>query len=603
LLSPVRWLTRQGALPHILALIHETSALPKHQRKATKKRLPTPSVGVPRHQRNRTDNQPFSEKASGGELVIGMVAPLGADLERVERELESALREAGYAVERITLTELLAGFGVEPEMQARLDSANVVTRYEAKMDLGTTFCRETGLKDALAHLAIDEIRRRRLEKRPPIKSGDFVAPLKRTAFLIHQLKRPDEITRLRSVYDERFRLLGVWEPKDQRVDGLTRKLALQAQTRDLDQFHDAAKRIVDRDEKELPSPSSQTGFGQNVRDTFPLADFFVSQSAPSDDGRPPDLAGQLRRFVHAVFGDPQITPTRNELGMYLAVAAALRSGSLARQVGAALCTSEGSVISIGTNEVPKPGGQYWVGDLNDDRDIVRGNDASDIQRLAMIGEVLERLQKAGWLNENFADLTVDQLVSKALDRKANVLRASALMDILEFIRAMHAEQAAISDAAQRGVPTVDSVLYVTTFPCHECARAILGAGIRKVLYIEPYPKSRALEQFPKGITTDPGDGTSRVPFIPFIGIAPRFFRQVFQWSETRKAENGELIEWNAASAFPRSASEYPGYIIAELLDSQAFLDLLPAKYANRSSEGPDKQSPKPKKRVARKQKL
>ena len=30
-------------------------------------------------------------------------------------------------------------------------------------------------------------------------------------------------------------------------------------------------------------------------------------------------------------------------------------------------------------------------------------------------------------------------------------------------------------------------IYVSTFPCHECAKAIINAGIKTILYINDYP--------------------------------------------------------------------------------------------------------------------
>jgi deoxycytidylate deaminase len=32
---------------------------------------------------------------------------------------------------------------------------------------------------------------------------------------------------------------------------------------------------------------------------------------------------------------------------------------------------------------------------------------------------------------------------------------------------------------------------VTTFPCHNCARHIVGAGIRSCVFLAPYAKSQA----------------------------------------------------------------------------------------------------------------
>ena len=48
----------------------------------------------------------------------------------------------------------------------------------------------------------------------------------------------------------------------------------------------------------------------------------------------------------------------------------------------------------------------------------------------------------------------------------------------------HAEANAIANAASVGTPLFDCSLVVTKFPCHECAKLIINAGIRRV-YSEP----------------------------------------------------------------------------------------------------------------------
>ena len=62
---------------------------------------------------------------------------------------------------------------------------------------------------------------------------------------------------------------------------------------------------------------------------------------------------------------------------------------------------------------------------------------------------------------------------------------------------------ALLSAGREGVSTVGTRLFVTTFPCHYCARHIVGAGVYEVQYIEPYPKSLALELHNDAIETNP----------------------------------------------------------------------------------------------------
>lgn len=51
---------------------------------------------------------------------------------------------------------------------------------------------------------------------------------------------------------------------------------------------------------------------------------------------------------------------------------------------------------------------------------------------------------------------------------------------------VHAEQNAIIDCAKRGVMTNESVAYVTHHPCLNCYKILVGAGIKKINYINDY---------------------------------------------------------------------------------------------------------------------
>ncbi|MGL4790891.1 MAG: deoxycytidylate deaminase [Anaerotignaceae bacterium] len=63
----------------------------------------------------------------------------------------------------------------------------------------------------------------------------------------------------------------------------------------------------------------------------------------------------------------------------------------------------------------------------------------------------------------------------------------------ELCRALHAEQNAIIQAANMGVSTDNSTLYVTTQPCVICAKMCINAGIKKIVYKGPYPDKLSIE--------------------------------------------------------------------------------------------------------------
>lgn len=54
------------------------------------------------------------------------------------------------------------------------------------------------------------------------------------------------------------------------------------------------------------------------------------------------------------------------------------------------------------------------------------------------------------------------------------------------IRTVHAEANAIAYAAKNGISTDGATMYCTSSPCINCAKLIVNAGIKKVLFKEYY---------------------------------------------------------------------------------------------------------------------
>jgi dCMP deaminase len=63
------------------------------------------------------------------------------------------------------------------------------------------------------------------------------------------------------------------------------------------------------------------------------------------------------------------------------------------------------------------------------------------------------------------------------------------------IRALHAEQNALLQAAKIGTACEGSTIYVTCQPCNMCAKMLINAGIQKVIYEGDYPDEFSLELF------------------------------------------------------------------------------------------------------------
>ncbi|MBZ5528867.1 MAG: deoxycytidylate deaminase [Acidobacteriia bacterium] len=485
---------------------------------------------------------------SNPELFFAIAAPVGADVERVCEGLAKALKYFDYNLEVISLIEQLK----QIEGYLQNEPTALDEQIWNRMDEGDRFRSETQKDDALAILAIHKI----LQFREKHDSKD--RPIPRQAYLFRSLKRPEEVTSLRRIYGSNLIVIGAHSGREKRVENLAERIANSRFSAQRDRYRDKAEKLIIRDE----SDESRL-HGQRLRKAFPLADVFF------DSSNPQAIEGEIKRFLNLLFGKPVVTPTADELGMAHAYTAAMRSSEMGRQVGAAITGKDGNVIAVGTNEVPKAhGGCYSDGDSPDGRDWSRGVDSSDYYKIANLGELLQALSGAKLLREDFNGLPTPEQIEQI----SPILKQTRYMQLIEFIRAVHAEMSALVDAARRGVSVADSTMYVTTFPCHECARNIVAAGIARVVYIEPYAKSLALELHENSIQLDVDTDSMKIPFMPFLGVSPRNYSNIFEMSERKK--DGKVIAWEAATANPRVSGSFWSYLEYEKEDLERLRSLI-----------------------------
>jgi len=465
------------------------------------------------------------------EIVIGLVGAVGTDLYVVAELTSTIVRSFGYRVQDVVSLSALLNDVVRSEP---LPKAPREAYIDSRMDAGNELRRQLGHGEALAQLAIAEIMRRRRG----VQAEDAIPaekPPEAVAYILRSLKHEEEIALLRQIYRERFVCISAHAPREERVRRLAGDIADSHGSTDRHDWDAEATRLAQRDEAE-----DDNEFGQQVRKTFPKADFFVDASHRAV------AAEQLGRCLRAWFGDPFASPTPEEFGMFHAHAAGVRSADLSRQVGAAIAIG-GDVIAVGSNEVPAfGGGAYWTGQEGDARDFQLGQDANARVRAAAIEEVRNELVEAGWLRTNKRNRPPEEF--------AAILRNTRVDQLTEFGRAVHAEMSAILDAARRGQTVKGATLYTTTFPCHNCAKHIVGAGLEQVVYIAPYPKSLAEDLHPDTIAIDPSDPPDdRVVFRPFVGVAPLAYLPIFQQVRRRKTDDGRAVEFVARGARPKLA--------------------------------------------------
>ncbi|MEX2646443.1 MAG: hypothetical protein WD249_09290 [Gaiellaceae bacterium] len=463
---------------------------------------------------------PDQKPAHGPELFIGLAGAVGTDLGMVAETLKEVLDEVGYTGIEIGLSSLLDLIDWSRiEGAPAIDDETIDRHIWTRMDAGD--CLRESLKrgDALALLAILGITQTRLEP---------TEPLQRHAFIFRSLKHPDEVSTLRHVYGPNFFLISAYSPIGTRVNYLERRikadwerLAILAEDRSPE---GVAWDLIQRDVRE-----AHRELGQRLGDTFPKADFFV------DARHRESLQSELRRLVELVFDHPFHTPTKHENAMFHAQAAALRSAAPGRQVGCAIADPEGDVLAVGTNEVPKAqGGQYWSDDPYDQRDHKRDDpDVSGSEKRTVIEQVLRRVKKAGWLKEEWADVDTDTFNA--------LLGGLRVQSLIEFERVVHAELSALISAGRHGTPVRGAYAYTTTFPCHECTRHLIASGVSRVYYIEPYPKSLAAKLHDDAIVIDPDTSPpDRVAFLPFVGVAPRRYLELFSPGPEGRRRGGRV---------------------------------------------------------------
>lgn len=472
------------------------------------------------------------------ELVLGFVGPIGSGVTFVTEIFDRILRENyDYEVQRYKLsTQIsenasLVGEGVKPGWT----KGQRVTKYQA---IGNELRKKFG-RSFLVDKCVEKISQLRVGsgKLSISADGQAMSDPWRMVHIIDSLKNPAELKRLQEIYRDRFYSVTVFAPEG------VRSRRLQAMGYDGSDI----SAIFKRDEHE------QDDDGQNVRDTAQMSDFFLRNDG--NDGE--RITEQIERFIEILFAAEIHSPNPDERGMAKAAAAAANSACMSRQVGAAVYDNKGELLATGFNDVPKSGGGlYPDGDGQDSRCFRWG------------GKVCHNDKKKGELYDDVtSSLKAAKLVARTKPDEEIVreLTQTKIRDLIEFSRSVHAEMEAIVAVARTGTgSTVNGTLYSTTFPCHNCARHIVAAGILKVIYIEPYSKSLALDLHYDSISVNEKDEASHVIFLQYEGVAPRNLTKFFMASQARK-EGGKKLEKNRKIALPVYCSGLDSYITNESL--------------------------------------
>lgn len=446
------------------------------------------------------------------EFVLGVVAPIGTDLESLFSHFERELFQYRYSTSMIRLSALLAR-----ERQAtisvdgaRIDGACIAERL---MNAGDQLRKSRQSADALAAVAVGEIMSRRDQMK--LKHDQT----SRQAWILRTLKHPKEVELLRHVYGSRFILVAAQQNEVMRLEKLRGDLS--------DEFPGGgsiaslATSLIDRDQWD-----SENEYGQRVRETFSLADYFLNL-----DG---DVEQEVGRLIGLLFGKAFVTPTRDEQAMFHAHAASFRSSDSGRQVGAVVTNRDGEILVTGTNEVPAAGGgSYWPDDRLDKRDFRQGYDYNRRMSVRVVKEMLSYLTLEELVSDKLKNATVDEQYKVLTESNPEKWSGLRLNSLIEFGRVSHAEMSAITQAARSSVSINNATIYTTTFPCHMCMRLIISSGITRIVYIDPYPKSLAMDMYRDSLID-----SRQIELTSFWGTSWRVFPYLFQKINRDKDADG-----------------------------------------------------------------
>ena len=288
-------------------------------------------------------------------------------------------------------------------------------------------------------------------------------------YIIDSIRNPEEINYLRKSFAEFF-LFGVFADPDLRWKRVKDK-------------YNNDRRTFDEDDKRDSNEGIE--HGQQVTDSFRMADIILLNNeniVPGNKNEELFLA-KLQHNVHLIEGKEIFSPTYVETNMAIAYASSMRSSCLKRKVGAVIVDLAGDVFSSGYNEVPA------------------ANNTCKCEYGMCYRDKLKKDYKE----------SLNSIIKKEKERDLSYALFKKNFKILDYCRALHAEENAILNVARVGasaaLPT--SILFTTTYPCNLCANKIAQVGIKHIVYFEPYPMDEAKKILAdKGVEQEPFEGVT-----------------------------------------------------------------------------------------------
>lgn len=189
-----------------------------------------------------------------------------------------------------------------------------------------------------------------------------------------------------------------------------------------------------------------------------------------------------------------ITPSHEERCMQIAYNSKFNSGCISRQVGAIITDENNAIRSIGWNDVPKGSVPCNLRNLNDVINVKK----IDILDRSYSSFEMEQKEEMYIDGNNFSKNVREQFEKKIPETESYGLNHSFCFKSLHnkfenkdnqvHTRSLHAEENAMMQVSKfGGQPLKNGTLYTTASPCELCAKKAYQLGVKKIVYIDPYP--------------------------------------------------------------------------------------------------------------------
>lgn len=206
---------------------------------------------------------------------------------------------------------------------------------------------------------------------------------------------------------------------------------------------------------------------------------------------------QWMKYAALILHPGLITPSSEERCMIVAYTAKFNSSCLSRQVGACITNQNHTIRSIGWNDVPYGQIPCSLRELEDIKapsrvsscycqymysDFERGKDKIyDKNKHSFVDKVDDDYRDIGKYKQILKGLPLS-FCFKTLQNRYEGEKNQV------YTRSLHAEENAMMQMVKYGGESLmNGIIYVTASPCELCSKKLYQIGVRKIVYIDPYP--------------------------------------------------------------------------------------------------------------------